>query len=104
MSISLTEKQQFWSEQLQRAEQSGASLADYARANNINPQKLYQWRSTLKKQITTSVTTETHFAQVVPGTIDLLTVHLPCAQLSFTTLPDAQWLARLIAAASPLPR
>ena len=101
MSQSLTDKQLFWSEQLQRAEQSGVSLADYARANNLNPQKLYQWRSTLKKQVTTSVTTETHFAQVIPGSIDLLTVHLPAAQLSFTTLPDAEWLVRVIAASSP---
>lgn len=100
MSNSLTEKQQFWSEQLQRAEQSGVSLADYARANNLNPQKLYQWRSTLKKQVTTSVTTETHFAQVIPGSVDLLSVHLPSAQLSFTTLPDAEWLVRVIAATS----
>jgi len=102
MSRTLTEKQQFWSEQLQRAEESGISLADYARANDIEPQKLYQWRSTLKKQVTT-VTTEAHFAQAIPGSFALLTVHLPSAQLEFNTLPDAEWLSRLVAA-SPPPR
>ena len=100
MRASLTDKQKFWSEQLQRAEESGVSLADYARANNLNPQKLYQWRSTLKKQVTTSITTETHFAQVIPGATDLLTVHMPSAQLSFTALPDADWLVRVIAASA----
>jgi len=103
MSRLSTKKQQFWSDQLQRAEKSGISLADYARANNIEPQKLYQWRSTLKKQVTTAVTTETHFARAIPGSVNLLTVHLPSAQLEFNTLPDAEWLARLIIA-SPLPQ
>ena len=103
MSHQLTSKQQYWSEQLQRAEESGISLADYARANNIEPQKLYQWRSTLRKQTTTSVTTETHFAQVTPTSIGFLTVHTATAQLSFNALPDAEWLARLIHLAS-LPR
>ena len=103
MSQALTEKQQYWSDQLQRAEESGISLADYARANDIEPQKLYQWRSTLKKQVTTAVTTETHFTQAIPGSIHLMTVHLPSAQLEFSTLPDADWLARLITA-SPLTR
>jgi len=101
MAQSLTDKQQFWTEQLQRAEESGVSLAEYARANNIVPQKLYQWRSALKKQITTSVTTETHFAQIVPSAVDSLTVHLPSAQLSFNSLPDPDWLGRLIVASTP---
>ena len=100
MSHLLTDKQQFWSEQLKRAEESGVSLANYDRSNNLDPQKLYQWRSTLKKQVTTSITTETHFARVIPGATELLTVHLPSAQLSFTTLPDAEWLVRVIAASA----
>lgn len=98
MHQSLTEKQQYWSEQLQRAEESGITLAEYARAHNIEPQKLYQWRSTLKKQVTTSVTTETHFARALPVASSFLTVHLPTAQLEFSSLPDADWLSRLISA------
>jgi len=98
MPQSLTEKQHYWSEQLQRAENSGDSLADYARANHIDPQKLYQWRSALKKQTISSVTTKTHFAQVVSSGVEPLTVHFPAAQLSFNTLPDAHWLATLITA------
>lgn len=98
MSKILTEKQQYWSDQLQRAEQSGVSLADYARANNIPAQKLYQWRSTLRNQTITSVTTETQFAQVVqsPAPVSMLTVCLPAAELSFNTLPDPDWLSQLL--------
>ena len=94
----LTAKQQYWSEQLQRAEESGVSLANYARANNVPVQKLYQWRSTLRKQTITSVTTETQFAQVVHSSLQthLLTVSFCGAQLSFNTLPDPAWLSQLL--------
>ena len=54
MNTPLTDKQQYWSDKLQLAGQSGYTLAEYARLNDIPAQKLYQWRSTVKKQETTT--------------------------------------------------
>ncbi len=99
MSHTFTAKQQFWSEKLKDAEQSGQSLAEYARTHNLSAQKLYQWRSTLRN-ITTSVTQQTQFTRLVTTTASVnteLLVHLPNAQLKFPTLPDAAWLKQLLA-------
>ncbi len=98
METSLTEKQQYWSDKLQLAEQSGHSLAEYARLNDIPAQKLYQWRSTLKKQeATTQISTESHFTRVVSTTtLSSLSMQLPNAQLRFSTLPDPAWLSELL--------
>ena len=100
MSISRTRKQQYWYEHLQKADRSGSSLADYARLNDIPPQKLYQWRNTLKAQMTTEITTETRFTQVMtpPNCGPSLTLHLGNAQLAFARLPDPSWLGRLLEA------
>lgn len=93
-----TEKQQFWSERLRQAEDSGHSLAEYARLHNIPVQKLYQWRSTLRKQDSlTEVTTEHQFTRVVSGSsVTPLSLHMPDAQLRFATLPDPAWLAHFL--------
>lgn len=98
MESTLTEKQKYWTDKLQQAESSGHSLAEYARLNNIPAQKLYQWRSTLKKQeTTTEVSTEHHFSRVITtSSISLLTLQLPQAQLKFTTLPDPAWLSEFL--------
>ena len=53
MTANLTAKQQYWSEHILCAERSGQSLAEYAKAQNIPVQRLYQWRSSLKKMSTT---------------------------------------------------
>ena len=45
-----TDKQRHWAKILEEAESSEMSLAEYARANNLGVQTLYQWRSTLKVQ------------------------------------------------------
>jgi len=98
MNTPLTDKQQYWSDKLQLAEQSGYTLAEYARLNDIPVQKLYQWRSTLKSQeTTTQISTESHFTRVVSTTtLSSLSVQLPNAQLRFSTLPDPAWLAELL--------
>ena len=98
METHLTEKQKYWSGKLQQAESSGHTLAEYARLNNIPAQKLYQWRSTLKKQeATTEVSTEHHFTRVVStSTLSSMTLQLPQAQLKFTTLPDPVWLSEIL--------
>ena len=99
-----TNKQQYWAEQLKQAEDSGLSLVDYARLNNIPPAHLYQWRSTLKKQkgshnIKTSE--PHHFAQVVSTVTPIipLTLQLGHAQLQFGSLPDPDWIVALLAQA-----
>ena len=43
-----TDKQRHWAKILEEAESSEMTLADYARANNLDVQSLYQWRSSLK--------------------------------------------------------
>lgn len=95
MQQPLTQKQQYWFDQLEQAAQSGLSLAEYARTNNISAQRLYQWRSTLKNHVaTTEIAQESHFARVVttvPGSC--LSVQLADAQLRFSSLPDSAWLA-----------
>jgi hypothetical protein len=98
MSTSLTSKQQYWHEHLQHADRTAGSLADYARLNDIPPQKLYRWRNVLKSRVMTEISTETRFTQVVTplsaGTS--LTVRLGNAQLTFNRLPDPAWLASLL--------
>jgi len=44
MSQSRNQKQQYWAEQIQRAEASGLSLIDYARLNILSTAHLYQCR------------------------------------------------------------
>ena len=101
MSQSRNQKQQYWAEQLQRAEASGLSLIDYARLNNLSPAHLYQWRSTFKKQDTPKVTKtdeQHHFAQVV-STVEpnnTLTIQLGHANLVFGSLPDPSWIVALL--------
>ena len=97
MTTQLTPSQKFWTEKLKQAEQSGLSLVDFARQENIPAQKLYQWRSTLRSK-TTSVTQETRFTRVVTSAVvggADLTVVLPSAKLQFQSLPDVRWLSEL---------
>lgn len=95
----LTPKQQYWSEQLDKAQRSGQSLSEYAREQNIPAQKLYQWRSALKK-ITTTQTTheEVHFAEVIAPSFRTpsLRVEMFDAALEFYGLPDPQWVLSLL--------
>jgi len=100
MSKPLTAKQQLWSEHLQQAEQFEGSLAEYARSHNLLAQNLYQWRNVLRKKEMASPATKTVFAEVSPPTFSRpsLTLQMGAAQLVFSTLPDSQWLAQLIAA------
>jgi transposase-like protein len=96
----LTEKQQYWSEQLEQANAFDGSLADYARHQGIRVQTLYQWRSALRKREITSAVVESGFTEVLPSfrINTSLTVQIGNAQLAFNQLPDAEWLARLIVA------
>ena len=92
----LTEKQQYWSEQLRQADCFDGSLAQYAQAQNIPAQTLYRWRSYFRK----TTTTKTVFTQVVSVPVSSYCLELDrgSIQLHFTRLPSPQWLAEFITA------
>jgi len=50
MSTPLTNKQQYWSTQLQNAEAFDGSIADYARSQGVSTQTLYRWRHCLRRK------------------------------------------------------
>ena len=93
-----TEKQRYWAELLKTAEESGMSLAEFAKTKDIPAQKLYQWRSTLRDRPVSKVpTAPTKFARVVvPPLSGAMTVELSGARLRFERLPDVQWLSHLL--------
>ncbi len=99
MNTNLTDKQQYWSEQLERADRNGQSLAEYAKTHNIPVQKLYQWRSTLKSKTTTrTLSEEVQFAELFSPSmgVSVLNLHYNHTSLQFDVLPSAEWLARLV--------
>lgn len=101
MTTNLTAKQQYWSEHILCAERSGQSLAEYAKAQNIPVQKLYQWRSSLKKMSTTrTIQEEVQFTELVTSNFVAAPVSLQHqdTHLTFGSLPDADWLAHLLKA------
>lgn len=93
-----TDKQRHWAKILEEAESSGMSLADYARANNIGVQTLYQWRSALKHRERPPQPAPAQFSQVLitPNIASLLSVEVNSTQLRFDRLPDVEWLSALI--------
>lgn len=91
-----TEKQTLWLKRLQEAESSELSLADYARANDLSVQSLYQWRSTLKANSSSASPRTRHFTQVVTTAPAGLIVEINNARLRFSQLPDSAWLRSLL--------
>lgn len=103
MTKPLTQKQQHWSQILESAEQSGLSLAAFARQNELPAKDLYRWRNQLKK-VTQSVgemaSSPIPFTQIIasPSAVEpCLSLQLPQARLQFTGLPSPEWLAQLLA-------
>jgi len=99
MRQKLTRKQQYWSDLLETADNSGMSLTEFAKTNQIEPQSLYRWRSQLKKYSIETTESITQFSKVVatsypaqPG----LSVNVQNAQLQFTELPNPEWLAQFL--------
>ena len=91
-----TDKQRHWAKILEEAESSEMSLADYARANNLDVQTLYQWRSTLKMAQKPVQPLPVQFSQVVTThSACTLSVELNSTRLRFDQLPDVQWLSAL---------
>lgn len=105
MNEALTKKQQFWLAHLEAADNSGLSVAEYAKANNLKAQTLYQWRSALKSRSVTG-STEASFTRVVSSMSlsgNRLTVQLFEAHLQFDALPDPTWLSTLLTHAAVRP-
>lgn len=48
IQIRLTKKQNYWLEQIKKAQASELSISGYARANQLNPQQLYQYQHLLR--------------------------------------------------------
>lgn len=46
----ITERQQFWLDHLRSAEAFDGSVADYARAHELTPKELYQWKTILTRR------------------------------------------------------
>ncbi len=95
----LTEKQQYWSEQLSQADSFEGSLAQYAQSQNIPAKTLYRWRSYFRQSSIIEHTSKTVFTQVVNTPISDSCIKLihGSIQLEFTRLPNPQWLAEFIA-------
>lgn len=103
MNKARSEKQQYWLNHIEAANESGLSLVEYARTNNLKAQHLYQWRSALKNE-SISVATETQFTRVVtttPAASNQLTLRTANVALEFDTLPDALWLAAVLSSVVP---
>ncbi len=47
---SITERQQYWLEHLKSAQDTGSSLGEYAKANDLKVKDLYQWKTSLVKR------------------------------------------------------
>ena len=93
-----TDKQRHWAKIIEEAESSEMSLADYARANNIEAQTLYQWRSALKQREYPPQPAPAQFSQVLitPNIASVLSVEVNSTHLLFDRLPDVEWLSALI--------
>ena len=69
MSAPLTNKQQYWSMQLQNAEAFDGSFAEYARSQGVSTQTLYRWRHCLRQRDVLQTSTKTVFTQVVSAAL-----------------------------------
>lgn len=104
----MPERQQYWSDHLDRIAAEGISTRAYARREGISAAALYYWRHRLKAEATcdsgsagkssgrslvpVEVVDETADDTVV-GTLTLA----PGIQLALSELPSPDWLARVVA-------
>jgi transposase-like protein len=106
MTATLTDKQQYWLDHFQQANASGKTLTQYADDTGINIQLLYNWRKKLRSQglfpaFASSSEPAVHFARVVSSGSETsepnaLVLAAGAVTLRFGSLPDADWLARMI--------
>lgn len=92
-------KKQFWLNHVEAANNSGLSIAQYAKRHEIKAQQLYHWRSVIKNSSNT-VSTDVKFTRVVttsmPSTSSRVTLKLSNATLEFDTLPDPGWVSAVL--------
>lgn len=95
-----TAKQNYWSEQLLRADAFDGSLTQYAQNQNISVQTLYYWRNYFKRSSAIKTKTKQAFTQVVsaPGSDVCVRLQMGNIQLHFARLPDPRWLSEFITA------
>ena len=95
----------FWAEHLEQIERREMSIAAYARENDISAGSLYVWRGKLRAD-RSSVVSQVRFAEIItsaPAPSSLLLVRIGEVTLEFDALPDATWLAELLAGANASP-
>lgn len=69
--MKVTRKQQYWLEQIEKANKSGLSYAEFARQEAINLKALYNWKSLLAQKglIVKGTLSSSPFMEVTPPTI-----------------------------------
>jgi len=97
MPTLLTEKQQYWSTQVQNTEAFDGSIAD-SRSQGVSQQTLYRWRHCLRQREVSQTTTKTVFTQVVSSSLpgSILALAVGDAKLTFSRLPESHWLAQFL--------
>lgn len=101
----LTVKQQEWLSHVERAQEQGLSLQEYARRNGIMVSSLYAARKSLRASRPKSLSAGLNFMEVrntdsfVAAACTLYLAHGICLQLS--ALPSPEWLAAVCAQWSP---
>jgi hypothetical protein len=103
-SQELKERQRYWLEHLGAASGRGMSLAEYARAKQLDSDALYRWRALFKRKgispVETSDTAAAAFSAVrIAAGADAhgaVTVRVGALlQVQCSSLPSPQWLAEL---------
>ena len=74
-------------------------MTEFANANQLKPQELYRWRNQLKKYTQQAEQSTAQFTQVVTAhysATPLLSISIAQAKLNFDSLPDPDWLVKVL--------
>ena len=105
MQKTLTTKQAYWFDHIEKCAAVGGSLSTYAQDNTLSLTQLYSWRATYKKYYAKpSDQRATRFvkADIIPQQSHKLSLTIAGTDISFNELPDPRWLANLCSAANEL--
>jgi hypothetical protein len=81
--MELTKKQQYWKAHLNALEEFAGNAADYARLHNLNPKKLYVYKTRLRALQAASTPSESSFVEV-----KATTMHSPAPSEVMVALPN----------------
>ena len=103
----MTERQQYWLDHVQAANVFDGSVADYARAHDLTPKELYQWKTILTRRgLLPGKKRRSDFVQVVtPSSVSPTGVSLVLpngVRLEFGGELGSEQVSSLVAAASRL--